>query len=398
MQPKDDPEVRLTLLRESYREVLAATTHTDDKIGRLLTGLAFLTAAALAASGLSGTEYLRSDFNLAGYETPFAILALGTFLVLVLCAVLILVSAFSTPLRLPTAGKTTSDKIVPWVKWQDPNTGTQVQIKGSPIYFNEIARLSVERWKEKASAPTDQMLQEREGSLIYEIHNLAIRATHKSRLVSRASEFCTLAIAALAVAFIFTLSGAAHQGAAGGDDSRTAIPLGWGTAAPVAAVLGFVVYLNLYSRLRETCDETSGSRPWYIIHPASTAVGVAVLAFPPMGGYTATWKLILTLILTAIAGFSLLAVFQGLNSRATQLRDAAALKGNGAPSKSTYEGAWISQFAGVLGTFTLGITAALIGHPWPAAPALGFHLALGMAFICCAVTTFRLPQRRASKD
>ncbi|HQY32406.1 MAG TPA: hypothetical protein PLS68_00425, partial [Actinotalea sp.] len=65
-----DVKVRLELLRETYKEVLDAVKHQDDKIGRLLTGLAFLTAATLAVAGLGGAEFVTRTFDVGVVAVP----------------------------------------------------------------------------------------------------------------------------------------------------------------------------------------------------------------------------------------------------------------------------------------------------------------------------------------
>src|SRR5687767_12578535 len=65
-EQRDDPdevEAKLQLIEFSYREVLDATKHQDDKIGRMLTSVAFLTAAAMALAALSSAQFLTRNFK-----------------------------------------------------------------------------------------------------------------------------------------------------------------------------------------------------------------------------------------------------------------------------------------------------------------------------------------------
>src|SRR3712207_4221713 len=53
----------LSLLESSYKEVLDAVKHQDDKIGRLFAGISFLTAASLAMANLGGSAYLSQRYE-----------------------------------------------------------------------------------------------------------------------------------------------------------------------------------------------------------------------------------------------------------------------------------------------------------------------------------------------
>ncbi|QHT54679.1 hypothetical protein GXP71_00215 [Cellulomonas sp. H30R-01] len=199
-----DLRFRLDLLRESYGEVLDAVKHQDDKIGRLLTGLSFLTAATLSLAALGGANYVTRQFHIAPFTTPLALIALGAFIVGMVFAVVLLLAAFSTPLRLP--GQQRTAPRTPSVDWSNG-------VKGSPVYFYEIIRLSREHWQKKMtsdSAEQDEgLLRERVGSLIDETHNLAARATYKHERITEATAVVVAALLALLLAATLTLVAAA---------------------------------------------------------------------------------------------------------------------------------------------------------------------------------------------
>src|SRR5664280_360809 len=126
---------RLTLLTTSYREVLDATKHQDDKVGRLLTATAFLTAAALALANLVGGRALPRPF-IIGRESlpPLALLALLVFLLCVVLAAVMLVYSIATPLKIPAF----------------VNASREGADRGfSQIYFFSIAELAKEEWQAK---------------------------------------------------------------------------------------------------------------------------------------------------------------------------------------------------------------------------------------------------------
>jgi hypothetical protein len=102
-----DVDARLALLRGSYTEVLDATKHQDDKIGRLFTGVSFLTAAAIATANLGKPSYLSqryTEFSTPVELPPLGILTLAVYLVLVIFCVMLLINSLATPLRTPGRG------------------------------------------------------------------------------------------------------------------------------------------------------------------------------------------------------------------------------------------------------------------------------------------------------
>lgn len=92
---------RLQLAHLGYGEVLDATKHQDDKVGRFLTGVAFLTTAAVAYT--AGFDLASTRYRFGEWEVPLpALLALG-YLLLVVVTVILLVMALGPNLRLPSS-------------------------------------------------------------------------------------------------------------------------------------------------------------------------------------------------------------------------------------------------------------------------------------------------------
>lgn len=230
----NDEDMKLELIRETYREVLDATKHQDDKIGRLLTGLAFLTAASLALAGLNGAEFLRHDFDVRPFTLPLGLISLSAFLVGVVLAVLLLVASFGTPLRLP-GQRATSDgrSAVTWAKG----------IPGSAVYFFAITNLSLSEWETKWQASAGELKRERRESLFPETHNLAARTTFKYDRVAEATSIVSLALLSFLLAGLFVLFAA---------DASTADaePLSQSQRWVLGTVVAAASLLQIQARLR----------------------------------------------------------------------------------------------------------------------------------------------------
>ncbi len=285
-EPTIEMERRLELLKFAYAEVLDATKHSDDKIGRLLTALAFLTGAALTIAGLNGAKYLARNFDAAPFTAPLAVLALGTFLVGILFAAMLLLAAFSAPLRLP-GQRRLPKKEVDWVN----------RVPGSPIYFFEIANLSIARWREKLNGPVAARNTELAQSLEYEIHNLAARTTYKHRRITEASELVGFALLALAVSAILTLCAAVSP-------LKGPVELSLPQAIALGAVVATACFIQLYVRIREqrqTPDERLHSGTPGYVYALAVSCGVGSLV---ASAHTSIAFVILPIVAGLIASFA----------------------------------------------------------------------------------------------
>ena len=171
----DQPPDRLKLARESYLEVLDATKHQDDKIGRLLTAIAFLTGGALVFVN-RGTLEVR--YQIGDLALPLLGWALGAFLLLVSFCVLVLILSLTTPLTRPGA---------------DP----------SHLFFKAIAKETDTTWVEMWSTEKEgeESLRDAiESEYVDETLNIARRADGKNARLAHAASF------ALAAMLFFTLA------------------------------------------------------------------------------------------------------------------------------------------------------------------------------------------------
>jgi uncharacterized integral membrane protein len=202
LPPTDLAEVdaKLELITTSYNEVLDATKHQDDKIGQLLTSIAFLTAATLALAALGIPSFVTRAFVVQPFKLPLGLIALAVFLVGVLFSVMLLLASLSTPLRLPGLGKksnstqsSTDDDSMRWAGG----------VKASQIYFFEISRVSLDQWESKWDATVDALKRERLRSLIRETHNLGLRTSAKYDRTTEAVALLSMALLAFALSVVF---------------------------------------------------------------------------------------------------------------------------------------------------------------------------------------------------
>ena len=184
---------KLQLIKTSYAEVLDATKHQDDKIGQLLIGIAFLTAATLALAALGMPSFITRTFVVQPFELPLGLIALAAFLVCVLFSVMLLLASLSTPLRLPSLGKKknlSKDEYMQWVQ------------EVSQIYFFEISRISADQWEHRWDAPAEELKQQRLKSLIKETHNLGLRTSAKYDRTTEAVALLSLSLLEFALSVI----------------------------------------------------------------------------------------------------------------------------------------------------------------------------------------------------
>ena len=235
-QPRSEAEareLRLALLRESYSEVLDATTHQDEKIGRLLTAIAFLTGASLALAGLSGSNHLLRPYTLGPFEIPLALVTIGAFVLWVSFAVMLLLAAFSTPLQIPGFGDPARPR------------ATVKPEKIHQIYFFGIIRHSEEEWGTHLDSPVDDLVKWRIDSFKREVHNLAARAAYKHDRVTEASTLIAQAIVWFALSGLLIVISAAKP------PRPNAVALSAADSFLIGAVIAAACYMQFHVRIRD---------------------------------------------------------------------------------------------------------------------------------------------------
>jgi Ca2+/Na+ antiporter len=236
-------DAQLELLRRSYDEVLDATKHQDDKIGRLFTGVSFLTAAALALANLGDPRYLSqkyTEFAKPVELPPLGIMALAVYLVLVIICVMLLINSLATPLRVPGGKSDPASVPVPWAG--------NSNIKASQIFFFSIAKYSVHEWSQKWTATPLDLKRELVASLINENHNLAVRTQFKYGRTSEAISVFNLALLFLSLTVVFGATAAASDVSAGNGPAAINFPA---LARIIASsMFGLYLFFQLQSSIR----------------------------------------------------------------------------------------------------------------------------------------------------
>jgi hypothetical protein len=233
------------LLKGTYDEVLDATKHQDDKVGRLLTTVAFLTAASLGFAGLSQGRWITQPFSVPPYQARLGLVTLAVFLLGVVSTVVLLLSSLATPLRLPGFAERSPTARMRWVN----------DVPASQLYFLEIAGVSVEEWRHKWQASNEWLERERLETLVRETHNLAVRASSK---YDRFNE----AVAVLSVALLsFAVSAALVAFAAGQDPPVEVLELGPWHRLVLAVIVAGYCGSQLVVRVRSTRPSVDDSFP-----------------------------------------------------------------------------------------------------------------------------------------
>lgn len=233
----DTSEVRgkLRFARESYLEVLDATKHQDDKIGRYLTALAFLTTGAITL--LFRGDLLAVRFRFAGEDLPMAgnypLVAWLTalFFVCILGSVVLLLLSLSSPLRIP--GMKT--------EW-GPKLGK------SRLFFTYIGSQRVDEWQSQWSKPTSQAIEkELLEQYVLETHNLSERARTKYQHTNEASTLFVLALYFLAFAVMLSIKAAIDVRPLSGD-FHPPVTYGVRTSAALGLVASAYSIVQIYAR------------------------------------------------------------------------------------------------------------------------------------------------------
>lgn len=282
-----DADYHLERLRESYSEVLAATKHEDDKVGRFLGAIAFLVAGALIFA--QQADVLRARYDL-GVELALPALALAAFLFFITMAVLLYVLAIAAPVTIP------------------PGSGGEVW--HSHLFFLPIAQETKESWA--AQWDLDKMTLRDKLTKEYqdEILNLGQR-THNKR---RRSEEASALFAAALLFFGLTVGWSIDVRTVAGSPQWS-----FGVRAAVAAWLAAFAALTLYQRFRvqavrriELRDD-EGLRG-YGRMMGGLAIGIALLLLPP-GGLELEMRAILAVFVVVALLFALRGLYLVVASR-----------------------------------------------------------------------------------
>jgi hypothetical protein len=272
-QPVDE---RLAMVVDGYTEVLDATKHQDDKIGRLLTAIAFLTAASIAIANLRSGRVLVARFHVAPVTVPLTAIGLAVFLVLVVGAVVLLIASLSTPLRLPGLAR-----------------GGSGQPTLSQIYFMSIAKFSLDEWKRNWERSSTDLDAERVQMYVKETHNLALRTNLKYERTTEAVAVFSIALFSFGLASIFAAIAATSP--------KGIVELARSDRLLLGAYVGAFAFVQLLTRARynaSSVDEPFQVRVAGFVTAAPIALGLILI---PQGGTSAPWITLAVIVLALVA-------------------------------------------------------------------------------------------------
>jgi hypothetical protein len=232
-----DLDERFELLQFSYREVLDATKHQDDKINRLLTTVAFLTAASLALAGLLSGKSITAVYIIDRHlRLPLGLIALAGFLSGITVTVIMLISSLTTPLVFPGGSKAILPEI-PYVN----------NIKFGQVYFYEIAKTAPPEWYAKWADDTTvvDLKRERNASLVRETHNLAVRTDFKYQRSNEAVAVLSFAMLSFILAALLILIASQRP-------TTMPVNLNWTVKSILATIFFLYCWLQLISTQRGT--------------------------------------------------------------------------------------------------------------------------------------------------
>lgn len=225
---RSNEELKLRLARESYLEVLDATKHQDDKIGRFLTAIAFLFTGAMAFG--TRTEVLGVRYQLGAHILPLPALLLGLFSVLSVVGVLFLLIGLGPNLKLPS-----------------PESLTPEGLKRPPsrLFFYSISNVTLDEWSAlwRDQIPSvDDMID----TYVRETHNLAIKTDFKYSRTNEARAVFTLGLLFLAVFVVLGFDALSQSSR----DPSTALVWDQVTRSWVSAIAGTFALALAYDYLR----------------------------------------------------------------------------------------------------------------------------------------------------
>jgi hypothetical protein len=210
-------QLKFELARRSYEEVLDATKHQDDKVGRFLTAIAFLTTGAITLIA-SGNGLKRTFSVLDGPAHPYLAWSTGAFFILTLASVALLLLCLSTPLKLPRRRRDPMDE--------------------SLLFFSYISARRIDDWKNDWEIDEQKLRDRMTQDYVREAHNLAERATAKYRHTYEAAWLFVVGLLFLGVSVFLKLVSLFYNGGPVALDRRSLVAV----AAFTIAHAGLQIY------------------------------------------------------------------------------------------------------------------------------------------------------------
>jgi hypothetical protein len=237
------------LAQKSYEEVLDATKHQDDKIGRFLTAIAFLFTGAIAFGTRS--DLLDVRVGIGRRSEPLPALFLALFLTLSIVSVLLLIVAIGPNLSLPRGSR--GHRIPSW------------------LFFLWIASKTREEWV--AQWRVTPSPGEVTRSFVAEAHNLALKTEFKYNRTNEARAVFTLGLMFLALAIMLFFEASVRT-------PPSNEPLEWSLEVRAWATLVISTFgaVLAYDQLRLSQDLGDYSVPGERVRLAWPLMGIVVAA------------------------------------------------------------------------------------------------------------------------
>jgi hypothetical protein len=249
----DAAKSRRDVFARSYDEVLAVLKHQDDKLNRTLTAIAFLTAAGVAL--FARVANARLHFPESGTSIPavlFVVFLIATALAVVLALVAIGPSASYPFLGSETARQRRREAYLPEER--------------SLIFYLSITRDP--EWEHYVSRDDRDLLGQLARNFHREARVLAHRVEYKVARSRESGAFVQLAILALALLGIFSISGLSL-------DTR------WWLATGLVLALLVMPFVDLLHMRKSHFEDRPIAWSGYVLLAVSIAVAAVLLALSP---------------------------------------------------------------------------------------------------------------------
>ena len=254
------------LARETYQEVLDAIKHQDDKINRFLVAIAFLTTGAIAY--VLKAELLDVRFVAGPHKIPLIAIAAGIYLAATIIAVVLLLMALSTELKLPGA---------------KPKDTEDAKLHESLLYFHMIGSQPLRSWFTRWDLQVDELEATLRKQYLREAHNLSERARVKDGLTDEAAAAYIYALMWLAVGLLLgTYTSQLPESFPGrGATKPLELPLAFWPIVIVGVVFASHALLHLHNISRH--ERSSPDVEWHrtvgrVYSGATTAPGALCIA------------------------------------------------------------------------------------------------------------------------
>jgi len=190
--PAQTTELRLNLAKTSLAEVKSQTEYQDAKAARLLTIVAFVTAAVGMLFGKFIDLYpLHHSFEVGGRSAIIVELtygSIGVYLILIACGAMIIFHATATRFIWPTEPD-----------GADPNKVRSV------LFFQHIGQTSADSWGKVFASDSDTLLQTYYECFVAETYLVSVKVSDKVRYLDSGQKILLSAIRVLLIAFLLTI-------------------------------------------------------------------------------------------------------------------------------------------------------------------------------------------------